>query len=268
MTSHTCVDNVGPTVTAIDPSNGASSVAKDKTVVILFNEPMDTTSVAGALSIPGQTFTTIWSDNNKRLEIKGNPGWTYAQGSSAASTSPTIVTIAISNSAKDANGNPMSQFQSQFGTMRLIELNVGGNGSTGVLDPASSAACSGSVGLSSANILALVWGTGLTRTPDTDSYTLQKATLSFQGVATSGALSIDRIAYSPTSQTSWITKARAAGPLNFVSPSSGVYSLDVTSILYDGWITGSAPNMFRVYTTGSISVACTTASLKLLYLVP
>ncbi len=115
-------------------------------------------------------------------------------------------------------------------------------------------------------VVALVFGTQLTRTPDADAFDLEEAMLFIDGGLSSGTMRIERINYSPTSQTSWITNARVAGPLDLEKEGAFFYG-DVASIVYDGWINGSTPNMFRLYTTGSSTVNCSTAELGLVFLV-
>jgi|LGVD01.1.fsa_nt_gb Tol biopolymer transport system component len=89
------VDNFHPTVESTTPLKGATDMPVDTSIVINFDEKMDTASVESALSIsPSVSGSKTWSDNGKTLTF--NPSSDLEKG--------TTYTVAIGTGAEDVVG--------------------------------------------------------------------------------------------------------------------------------------------------------------------
>ena len=94
----TIVDTIAPQVVSRSPTGSLSG--SPTALVIMFSEPMNTSSVEGALQIrPSLTSTFSWSNGSRTLTVQllGSlpPGTTY--------------TVTVGTGAKDLAGNPMAQ---------------------------------------------------------------------------------------------------------------------------------------------------------------
>jgi hypothetical protein len=117
-----------PYVVSVTPTNGTTGVASNSKIVITFSEPMDTFSVASALSIPplaSNSFAQVWSTDNKILTITPSSGLTYATGASIASTPPLTYSVNLSATAADDGGTAMgAPYTSNFNTLRRITQTI------------------------------------------------------------------------------------------------------------------------------------------------
>jgi hypothetical protein len=99
-------------------------VKADTKIVITFSEPMDKTSVVGALAVQPLASSDVslaWSTDDSVLTITPNAGLAYAAGASASATTALGYTVALSAAAKDVAGNPLSAgYSSAFTTLRRI----------------------------------------------------------------------------------------------------------------------------------------------------
>lgn len=111
-----------PYVISVSPSNESMGIAANSKIVLTFSEPMDTFSVASALSIPplaNNSFAQVWSADNTTLTITPSSGLSYATGASVASTPPQVYTVNLAASATDAGGTAMGvAYASSFKTLR------------------------------------------------------------------------------------------------------------------------------------------------------
>jgi len=112
------VDSAAPTVTLNSPTNGASNVRTDASIVITFSEAMDTASLAGATVAlnPSVTLSQGWTVTDTVLTLTHTANFADS----------TTYTLTISNAATDVSdtGNALSPFTLVFTT-----------GSTDVTDP-------------------------------------------------------------------------------------------------------------------------------------
>jgi parallel beta-helix repeat protein len=93
------IDAILPFVDHTFPSNRSDDVAIDSTIVITFNEPMNTSNVNIYLSFsPSADFTYYWGTNNKDL---------YISFESSNLDRGVTYTLIIDSQISDANGNPM-----------------------------------------------------------------------------------------------------------------------------------------------------------------
>lgn len=117
-----------PTVVETTPSDGASGVSADATLVVRFSEPMDEVSVQQAyqsVDIPAGAVTFDWNDMGDEVTITPNAPLEYAEGSDPASTDALAYAFTITNIAESEMGVPLEDdVVVSFTTLRRIEQTV------------------------------------------------------------------------------------------------------------------------------------------------
>ena len=96
FTTMTPPDTTPPTVISTNPTNNQTDVDKNSKIMIVFSEPMNIASTAGAVSIsPGSITEKIWDNSNKTLTLIAN----LEDGK--------LYTVTIATDARDVAGNAM-----------------------------------------------------------------------------------------------------------------------------------------------------------------
>lgn len=107
-------DTTRPYVILSSPMDGATGVPVTTSLIIVFSEPMNETSVEGALSIPGVTISNfVWSDNSTRVEVL-LPTLNYSM----------TYNVNIGTDTKDLVGNPLYEYTISFTTASSTEDNT------------------------------------------------------------------------------------------------------------------------------------------------
>ena len=107
--SFSTTDTIPPTVLSVIPAGGAVGVLRSYTltrVIVTFSEPMNTGSVAGALTesiptYPGANWTTVWSAGDTVMTINRLAGAGDWQAT-------TLYTFSLGTGATDAAGNNLA----------------------------------------------------------------------------------------------------------------------------------------------------------------
>lgn len=121
-------DTTVPTVISVDPPNGATGVAKDKSIVITFSEKMDQLATQAAYQsadLPASAVTFNWDAEGTTLTIKPNSPLVYASGSSTTIAAKTYA-LSVSSTAKDVAGNSLAPLSSSFSTLKAISTSFSG----------------------------------------------------------------------------------------------------------------------------------------------
>jgi hypothetical protein len=167
-----------PAVTATNPFNNATNVARNKIVVIIFSEPMD------PLTITPSTFTL--TQGTPAVAVAG----TVASSGTTATFAPTTIlaasttyTATITSGAKDVSGNALAantvwSFTTGISSSNLAAVNLGAAGNYVILAKTgisniSTSAITGDLGLSPA---ATSYVTGLSLTNATGYATSAQVT--------------------------------------------------------------------------------------------
>lgn len=118
--------DAAPTVVDIDPADAEISVLADRDVVITFSEPMDPTSVEGAVAWDvGGPAAALWSGDNTVLTLDFGSGLPYAMGSSPVGLDALVITVTIDTTATDVAGTALeAEFSSSFETARQVTVEI------------------------------------------------------------------------------------------------------------------------------------------------
>jgi len=120
-------DSTAPSVVSITPTNLAAGVTSNTTLKITFSEPMNTSSVAGALTVTSFASGSLglsWDSTGRVLTITPSGGLQYATGSSPGTTTPTTYSVSLTTGARDLAGNSLGPFSSSFSTLRRITMSL------------------------------------------------------------------------------------------------------------------------------------------------
>ena len=106
------------------PTNGATGIAKDANVVIVFSERMDPSKLQAAYSstdLPAAGVTFTWSTDGTTLTIDPRADLTYQADTVPSTAQAKSYAFSIATTLTDAAGNTLaSPFTSRFSTLRRI----------------------------------------------------------------------------------------------------------------------------------------------------
>jgi hypothetical protein len=130
-------DVTAPEVLLVTPSDGATEVGPNASVVVTFSEPLD------AATVSTQTFDLLANGDRLSASVsRSSDNRTVTL--STALPAAAVVTVVVTNDVRDLSGNRLADFQSRFSTAASFDAGrpsvVGqrpGNGALGV-DPATS----------------------------------------------------------------------------------------------------------------------------------
>lgn len=117
-------DSESPSVESMMPSDGATGVRSDTTVLLSFSEPMDTASVEAALGTEmlGEV-TMSWNGEETELTVEPDNGIPYASGTSPLSVEALDFTITLSEDATDVAGNALdAAWTATFSSARRLTV--------------------------------------------------------------------------------------------------------------------------------------------------
>lgn len=121
-------DTTPPTVVPVAPLDGAKAITADATITLQFSEPMNTSSVASALTVTGVLAADLglqWNDNATTLQITPKTPLLYATGGDSKSVSAKVYTVSIGQGARDLAGNALAApFATSFSTLRRIASSI------------------------------------------------------------------------------------------------------------------------------------------------
>ncbi len=137
FTTAAVADTTAPEVLLVTPSDGATDVGPNASVVITFSEPLD------AATVSTQTFDLLANGNRLSASVSRSSDNRTVTLSTVLPPAA-VVTVAVTDDVRDLSGNRLADFQSRFSTAASFDAGrpsvVGqrpGNGGLGV-DPATS----------------------------------------------------------------------------------------------------------------------------------
>lgn len=130
---------VAPTVVAVDPPSG-SLVDEDVAITITFSEPMDRSSVEGALGFPGGAAPELtWNGDGTAVTAARHVP--YPEGSDPDQVAPGSLSVTLGDAAADLDGDPLAdQLELEY-TLRYRRITTSfpaGATLTGNCDPVCS----------------------------------------------------------------------------------------------------------------------------------
>lgn len=128
-------DDEPPSIRATSPADGEAGVTAHTAIVLRFSESMDRATTLAALSSESVQIPTAqeWHDSDRELHLRPESPLAYADGD--AETAPLTYVVDLSESSRDAAGNPLQARAFSFQTLRRV---------TQILLPMSDAELTGS----------------------------------------------------------------------------------------------------------------------------
>ncbi len=120
-------DTSPPTITSIEPQDGATGVTKDANIVITFSEKMDqaaTQTAYQSTSLPSSNVTFTWNAESTVMTVKPNAALAYATGTDLNAVTAQSYSFSLTTTAKDSAGNALATVSSSFSTLRRINLSL------------------------------------------------------------------------------------------------------------------------------------------------
>ncbi|MGH1345050.1 MAG: Ig-like domain-containing protein [Nannocystales bacterium] len=117
-------DTEAPRVDSMTPTDGATAVRANATIVLSFSEPMDVLSVADALDTGALDAVTLsWNDDDTELTLTPDDDIPYATGSSPLGVEALEFTVTLSNTASDLAGNTLDEaWTATFSSARRLTV--------------------------------------------------------------------------------------------------------------------------------------------------
>jgi Big-like domain-containing protein len=117
-----------PSVVSVSPPDGASAVASDAVLVLVFSVPMDRELTEGAYQsegIPSDAVTFSWNEQSTELTITPNQPLEYASGTNPDNVEARRYSFFLSASAADSTGQRLaSPAEFSFSMLREIEATL------------------------------------------------------------------------------------------------------------------------------------------------
>lgn len=114
-------------VLSVQPSNNATGVPENTSIVIAFDSAMDRPSVEKAYSVGTRNsadFNFTWNAASTELTAKSKQPLELAEGAIGSTVAAKTHDIAIADTAKDQSGRTIVAFKSTFKTQRLFKGQV------------------------------------------------------------------------------------------------------------------------------------------------
>ncbi len=104
------VDSNRPSVVGQRPGNGATGVSSNSSIVLYINEPLDPTTISGALEVSENgvavTGTSVVSGNGQVIEFTPTVEW----------QNDALIQVFLDSTAEDVAGNALNNYQGSFRT--------------------------------------------------------------------------------------------------------------------------------------------------------